>query len=147
VSYPRRRPRVDDRDGVAVHVVGEGIAARVSGPRRLPASFVIEVVFCGGAESRCARAVLGEIPYPPGWQAGDTVAMLPPFEAEQLPDGSWKLGPGYWADTPDRRRGPSIPLPAVAWCPRCGTRRLVKAEPVHHPRPQQWNSSAASRKM
>lgn len=123
MSYPKRRPRVNDREGVAVRVVGEGIAARVFGPRRLP---VGEVVFCGGKESRCARAVLGEIPQ-------GTDALLPPLEAEQLPDGSWKLGPGYWADTPDRRRGPSIPLPAVVWCPRCGTRRLVKAEPVHHP--------------
>jgi hypothetical protein len=74
--------------------------------------------------------MLGTIIYPPGWVLLDAVKLLPDLDAEQLPDGSWTLGPGHWADTPERRRGPAIPLPAIVWCDRCGTRRRVHWAPA-----------------
>ena len=112
-------------DGVAVHVVG------TPRPQSLP-GYWSESVRCGGA-GRCARRALGEIPYIPADAVGETrpdVVMLPILEAERLPDGSWALGPGYWAEAAGR--GPRIPLPAVVRCPWCRTGRRVGAAPVHH---------------
>lgn len=109
MSYPKRRSRVDDRDGVAVHVVDDRPGPL---PHLLPGCWT-EAVHCGGP-GRCARQVLGKIPYIPS-------------------DATEPTRPDVVMLTIDLER---IRLPAVVRCPKCGTRRRVESAPVHHPRPQ-----------